>query len=203
MLPRIAPAELVTLQAAFDHPEWLFELKHDGFRAVAYIARDTGVELVSRKGHVYKSFASLGDELRRIGHDAVLDGEIACLDGEGRSVFNTLLYRRGTPVFYAFDCLWLDGRDLRARPLIERKRILNSIVPSNSRVLYARHVEATGRRLFEEVCRRDLEGVVAKWKHGQYGQGWVKIRNPKYSQMEGRRDLFGKFRSRAHSAAAD
>jgi len=59
----------------------------------------------------------------------VLDGKIVCLGPAGRALFDTLLYRRAEPYFYAFDCLWLDGRDLCCLPLIERKRILREIVP--------------------------------------------------------------------------
>jgi len=61
--------------------------------------------------------------------NAILDGEVVCLDHDGRPLFNPLLYRRSEPCFVAFDCLWLDGRDLRRLPLIERKRVLRRIVP--------------------------------------------------------------------------
>ena len=59
-------------------------------------------------------------------------------------------------------------------------------------LLYARHVERNGAELYRLTCDRDLEGVVAKLKHGAYGEGWFKIRNPRYSQYEGRRELFEK-----------
>ena len=91
----------------------MFELKHDGFRAVAYVDRD-GTRLVSRRGNVYRSFPhlcnSIGNELKC---EAGLDGEILCLDAEGRPQFYELLRRRGEPVLYVFDLLWLDGEDLR------------------------------------------------------------------------------------------
>ena len=75
----------------------------------------------------------------------MLDGEIVCLDADGRPQFYDLLRRRGEQVFYAFDLLWLDGEDLRSKPLIERKRLLRSIMPVQpSVVLYAEHVERTG-----------------------------------------------------------
>lgn len=62
-------------------------------------------------------------------------------------------------------------------------------------MLYARHIEATGNGFYRLACERDLEGIVAKLKHGAYGEGWFKIRNPRYSQYEGRRELFEKKRS--------
>jgi hypothetical protein len=94
-----------------DHPDWLFELKYDGFRGMAYI-RNGKAELISRKGNAYQSFEPLRAHLGTVGHDVILDGEITLLDGDGRPQFNDLLRRRGEPIFYAFDCLWLDGRDL-------------------------------------------------------------------------------------------
>ena len=114
-----------------------------------------------------------------------------CLDDNGRPQFYDLLRRRGTPVLYAFDVLWLDGKDLRPLPLIERKRLLRSIVPEQPSVmLYAEHIERDGIEFFRLACEQDLEGIVAKLRHGAYGENWFKIRNPNYSQYEGRRELF-------------
>ncbi len=130
--------------------------------------------------------SAIRDELKC---EAVLDGEIVCLDHDGCPQFYELLRRRGEPVLYVFDLLYLDGEDLRERPLIERKRLLRSIVTC---VLYADHIEQRGVELFRLACDRDLEGVVAKWKYGAYGQSWWKIRNPNYSQYEGRHEMFEK-----------
>jgi bifunctional non-homologous end joining protein LigD len=170
------------------------ELKLDGFRALAVI-ESGACHLVSRKAHVYKSFPGLCSSLAQIPHEAVLDGEIVCLDRNGCPQFDSLFYRRGEPHFYAFDVPYLDGRDLRQVPLIERKRSLRGIVPpSDSRLLYVRDFEGCGVDLFQEVCRHDLEGIVAKWKHGAYVSGdvtsWVKIKNPAYSQAVGRWERF-------------
>ena len=114
------------------------------------------------------------------------------LDGTGRPQFYELLRRRGEPVFYAFDCLMHDGRDLRALPLLERKKTLERMVKDHPRILLAHHFERNGCDLFRLVCERDLEGVVAKRRDGAYGVDWFKIRNPNYSQYEGRRELFEK-----------
>ncbi len=126
----------------------------------------------------------------------VLDGEIVCLDADGRSQYNELIYRRGDPYFYAFDILWLNGRDLRDLPLIKRKEILRGIVPASpSRLLYSEHSEEFGVQIFDFACQHDLEGVVAKWKHGSYlpnsnATTWIKIKNSAYSQIGGRDDKF-------------
>jgi bifunctional non-homologous end joining protein LigD len=114
----------------FDHEDWLFEVKYNGFRALAYL--DEGrCRLVSRRNHVYKSFqklsAWLGENVQVL--DAVIDGELVCLGHDGKPLFNQLLYRRGDPYFMAFDLLSLNGEDLRKEPLIERKRLLKEITP--------------------------------------------------------------------------
>ena len=112
--------------------------------------------------------------------DAILDGEIVHVDAEGKPQFYDLVRRRSPRHVTAFDVLWLDGRDLRARPLFERKRIPRSIVPVNSSsILYASFIDGAGTGLFDAVCRVDTEGVVAKRKDGQYDPAetsWFKIR---------------------------
>ena len=105
--------------------------------------------------------------------------------------------RRRTPQhFYAFDILWLDGKDLRELPLLKRKAILRGVVPDQpASVLYVDHFEERGVDLFRAVCESDLEGIVAKRRDGLYTPeetSWVKIKNPRYSQAEGRHELFEK-----------
>jgi bifunctional non-homologous end joining protein LigD len=187
--------ELERVREPFDHPDWIFELKHDGFRALAHVGAE--VRLISRRSREYRQFDNLRRSLREAltVRDAVIDGEIVCLDGDGRSQFVELLRRRGEPLFIAFDLLSLDGRDLRELPLLERKRELRRIVPRRSTsVLYLDHIEERGRALFAEVCTRDLDGIVGKLKHAPYRatlpSSWVKIRNPAYSQAQGRGELF-------------
>jgi bifunctional non-homologous end joining protein LigD len=191
------PAKLARSLEPFNDPAWLFELKHDGFRSLAYL-EDGRCRLVSRHRNTYKSFQTLRDALAGLrAESAILDGEIVCLNAEGHSQFKELLYRRGRAMFFAFDLVWLDGVDLRQTPLIERKKKLRKLVERSecSEILYAQHIERNGKLLFEEVCERNLEGMVAKRRMGRYVEhGWVKIKNPKYSQVEGRQDLFQAFR---------
>jgi bifunctional non-homologous end joining protein LigD len=191
------PMPLVRIPEAFDHPNWPFEIKHDGFRALAVIEGHT-CRLVSRHGHVFAKFGLLAEEIAHsvTAMHAVLDGEIVCLGPDGRSRFYDLLFRREWPSFYAFDLLQLEDDDLRQQPLIARKRHLKRILPkSDSRLLYVDHVVGRGVDLFHEVCERDLEGIVGKWRKGGYetdgvSTSWVKIKNPDYSQMVGRREVF-------------
>jgi bifunctional non-homologous end joining protein LigD len=133
---------LLRIPEPFDHPDFMFEPKIDGFRALAHVAGHRG-QLVSRNGHVFKSWPQLAEEIAhaiRANH-GVIDGEICCLDRDGRSNFNNLLFRREWPHFYAFDVLSIDGKDLRALPLNERKLRLRAIMPNiESRLLYLDHV---------------------------------------------------------------
>jgi bifunctional non-homologous end joining protein LigD len=188
---------LARLHQPFDHPDWLFELKYDGFRALAHLEAG-GVRLVSRNRNMFKSFPDLCAAVaaRIKAESAVLDGEIVYLGGDGRPEFSSLMRRRTPQYFYAFDILCLDGKDLRRRPLVERKQILRTVVPMPpAPVLYADHFEERGVELFQAVCDMDLEGVVAKRKDGLYipeETSWVKIKNPRYSQLEGRHELLEK-----------
>jgi bifunctional non-homologous end joining protein LigD len=113
--------------------------------------------------------------------NAVLDGEIVCLDSEGRSIFDDLLYRRGFPVFYAFDLIYLDDRDRRQLPLVERKRKLREVMGKSKLpdVICGEYIEGRGIDLFTEVCQRNLEGIVAKRKSGTYStiSGWLRSSN--------------------------
>src|SRR5437773_6383332 len=123
--------------------------------------------LVSRNGNTFASFRDTAADVAASfrGADAVLDGEIVCLDVHGCPQFEDLLFRRGELFFVAFDAPWLDGEDLRRLPLLERKRRLRRVVPrgrSASRLRYLDHVEADGCGLYRLACERNLEGIVAK-----------------------------------------
>jgi bifunctional non-homologous end joining protein LigD len=189
------PMTLSRRREPFNHPDWLFEIKHDGFRALAYI-QGGQCQLVSRRGNVFKQFLPLAGQMVKglKVKSVVLDGEIVCLDANGRSQFHSLLFHRGTPYFYAFDILQLNGKDLRLLPLIARKKRLRKLIPNRSSLLYVDHIEARGEDLFRLACREDLEGIVAKRKDGVYGPraDWVKIKNPAYSQIVGRHELFNR-----------
>ncbi len=103
------------------------------------------------------------------------------------------MFNRGEAHFYAFDLLWLDGEDLRDRPLVERKATLKGLVDGSS-ILYLDHIQEQGVALFDQCVKLDLEGIVAKPLVSPYRElrgktTWIKIKNPEYSQAEGRRDM--------------
>jgi bifunctional non-homologous end joining protein LigD len=173
---------LVRIAAPFDHPDWLFEIKHDGFRGLAYVA-DTRCTLVSRNGNEFKRFDALARAVATAlkGHTAVLDGEIVALNRDGRADFDRLFYRREGSHFYAFDLLALDGENLSDLPLLERKRRLRRLVPRGpSRLLFVDHLARRGSSFYEAVCAADLEGVVAKLGTAPYSSdGAAGYRTPR------------------------
>jgi bifunctional non-homologous end joining protein LigD len=172
---------------------------------------------MSRNGNTLKSFPRLCEGLVRDlnGRRCVLDGEIVCLDSQGKPQFEALLFRRGEPRFMAFDILWdshaltddeeemrrfRNGEDTRYLPLIDRKLRLRRVVRTRGeRLLYCDHIDADGEGLFRLACENDLEGIVAKRKSDPYlpeHASWLKIRNREYSQWIGREELFERERGR-------
>src|SRR5215471_5618300 len=182
----------------FDSDLFIYELKIDGFRALAHIHNGQG-ELISRNGNTFHGFAELATWIAK--HlrveSAVLDGQIACLDESGRPTFRDLLFRKRQCIFIAFALLCLNGKDLRTLPLIERKAVLKKLIRrKRARMFYLDHVESDGRLLFEEVVKMDLEGIVCKRKDSRYkvtekpSRYWIKVKNPDYSQVVGREEFF-------------
>ena len=192
-----APMPLRRLREPFDDPRWLYELKLDGFRVLAHVARGR-CRLVSRNGHTFKSWPTLGDAIATTvrAESVVLDGELVCLDDAGHPDFRALMFRRAEPIMYAFDVLALDGRDLRDEPLLARKRTLRRIVPRRAdRLRYVDHVAGRGVDLFRAVCELDMEGIVSKRADGVYTSDrdattWIKVKFRDYTQARDRWELF-------------
>jgi bifunctional non-homologous end joining protein LigD len=177
----------------FDRKGWIFEIKWDGFRALAEV--DGGsVKLYSRRHNSFnKRFPTIAHELEGLTRSAVLDGEIVALDEKGHPRFEWLVNRgpqRGTMVYYVFDLLFLDGKDLRQLPLLERKAKLKTVVKKLNRVVYLDHVEEHGLHVFAYVLQLGLEGIVAKDRKSPYIPGplltryWLKIKNPDFQRKE-------------------
>jgi bifunctional non-homologous end joining protein LigD len=132
----------------FNHPDWLFELKYDGFRALAIVEHGRA-QLLSRNGHPFASFSALAESISDCLPNAsvVIDGEICSLDRRGRPKFKNLLFHRGNPpCFFAFDLLTCDGKDLRTERLTDRKQELRRLLAKISPpfpLRYAEHVESS------------------------------------------------------------
>ena len=162
VLPR--PANLRHQAQPFDDPDWAFELKHDGVRALAILEHGK-VRFVSRNGNRLNGFGLLANECIRAvrAESAIVDGEIAVPHQTGRTHVATRMQHRQDARFYAFDLLWLNGQDLRALPLLTRKQHLKVLLRRRSPwLVYVDHIMEHGRMLFQLACREDLEGIIAK-----------------------------------------
>ena len=192
-LPVVKTPMLATLvDEPFDDPEWLFEVKWDGYRAICTVHEDGSVELVSRNGldflGKFPQFEGLAKAFTTL--PIVVDGEIVSLDAQGRSSFQRLQEslsskRSGTRsaahlTFVAFDLLYADGKDLRKEPLIERKALLERCIADPELVMFSKHVEQRGCALFSQAEKRRLEGIIGKKMESPYVErrtrDWVKIK---------------------------
>ena len=188
---------LVPQPNPFDDPDWIFEIKHDGFRAMAVIEHEQ-CRFFSRKKHKLTGHQDLREALAKAvnAETAIVDGELVVIDHLGRSVFADMMQRRRPARFLAFDLLSLNGEDLTKLPLVSRKEKLKRILPSRSpHVLYVDHTRGSGTELYQLICQLDLEGIVAKradsiYENNPNVRNWIKIKNPAYSQKQGRADLF-------------
>jgi bifunctional non-homologous end joining protein LigD len=176
-------------------PDWLYEIKWDGVRAICYI-QNGRVRLVSRNGNLmerqYPELSVLPHHIK--GATAILDGEIAALDERGLPSFELLQSRinvaeasaiatlsRNTPVvIFLFDLLYLNGRDMRGEPLTERKRLLKEILQPNDVIRYSEHFPGTGAELLDAAKAQGLEGIVAKRASSFYESrrtsDWIKFK---------------------------
>ncbi len=176
----------------FDDPQWLFEIKWDGYRAIATIDRAGKVTLTSRNG---LDFLAKFGELESLAESfserpVVVDGELAVLDADGRPSFQALQNRMDRygrtakterhVTFVVFDLLYGNGRDLRKEPLEKRKAALEAIVVPDHDVLYSKHVVGSGKALYDVARARGLEGIIAKRATSTYqerrSRDWLKIK---------------------------
>jgi bifunctional non-homologous end joining protein LigD len=173
--------------------DWLYEVKWDGYRALCFIEKGR-VRMVSRRGNVMdKQFPEIAEALSKTikAGAALVDGEIVALDEDGVPSFQLLQNRAGfarkpggkkpqTLNFFAFDLLYLDGHDLRNAALIDRRRLLQSIILPGGVVRYSEHFAGKGSELLEAVQARGLEGIVAKHVRSRYvsrrSPEWIKIK---------------------------
>jgi bifunctional non-homologous end joining protein LigD len=185
-MPRgIRPMLATLVREPFDHPDWIFEVKWDGYRAVAEI-RDGEVSLYSRNGiSLGKKFPPILEALRKCRFEAVLDGEIVVVDDRGQPDFQMLQdYQKsgsGHLLYYVFDLLYFQGHDLTSLPLIRRKELLKKILPSEPSIKFSDHVGKEGVLFFQVAKAKGLEGILAKHSQSAYRMGrrsrqWLKVK---------------------------
>jgi bifunctional non-homologous end joining protein LigD len=168
----------------FDDPEWVFEVKWDGYRAVAEV-RDGAVKLSSRNLlPLEERFAPIVEALRECRFEGVLDGEVVAVDERGHPDFQRLQdYPRagGHLLYCVFDLLHLQGHDLTGLPLVRRKELLQRVLPSSPRLRFSSHVAGEGVLFFRVAREKGLEGIVGKHARSPYLPGtrsrqWRKVR---------------------------
>jgi bifunctional non-homologous end joining protein LigD len=193
MPSRLEPMLATLAEHAFSDPNWLFEIKWDGVRALAWL--DDGALTLRSRNAVditkrYPELASLPKMLAA--RQAILDGEIVALDERGHGDFGRLQERMHvrapgegliakTPVvYYAFDLLYCDGYDLREAPLLQRKLLLQRLLHTSERIRYADHQLEHGKELFTLAKESGLEGIVAKRADSRYVSDrsihWLKLK---------------------------
>jgi bifunctional non-homologous end joining protein LigD len=211
----LTPMLAVLSQSLPTGTDWLYEVKWDGVRALFFIDKDQ-VRMCSRRGNAieqqYPELQKIVDVLEA--ESAIVDGEIVCFDEKGVPSFQRLQNRIGAGAksapklaqshpasFFAFDLLYLDGYDLRATPLIERKQLLASILQPNATFRLSEHFIGNGLELLDAVREKGLEGVIAKQAYSRYdskrSREWVKVKVVNQQDfvicgwLEGERDYFG------------
>lgn len=185
MPTRVAPMLATLVDEPFDRDDWLFEIKWDGYRAIG-AKQGQNVQLHSRNQLDFSNrFPRVVEALRNLKDDVVLDGEIVALDKDGLPHFEWLQSWHKQPqdslYYYAFDILWHNGHDVTKLPLVDRKKILRSVLTGHSAIRFSDHLEKTGTVLFKQAEKDRLEGIVAKrasaaYQPGVRGQDWLKIK---------------------------
>lgn len=194
----------------FDDEEWLFEIKWDGYRAMAALD-GSKTKFYSRNGLSFsESFKTVYDALSGIDKKAVLDGEVVVLNDEGKPDFQMLQQYKEDPshpiIYYVFDLLFLNGQNIMHLPLIQRKEMLRLLLHDyqDGVIRYCDHVAGRGNAFFKQVINMDLEGMIAKHIDSEYSIGvrsrqWLKIKNQNareaiiagYTRPKGSRRHFG------------
>lgn len=188
---KIRPMLASLVAEPFDRDGWYFEVKWDGYRAIAEVEQGD-VKLYSRNHLSFETkFAPIVESLSQLDHDVVLDGEVVVLDPRGRSQFQLLQqYQKtgkGLLAYYVFDLLYIDGKDLRNEPLRVRKQHLNKLLKGQSNLRVSEHIERNGVPFFQTAVEHGIEGIIAKDAKSLYVDGarshsWLKIKARKQQE---------------------
>ncbi|HEX7902704.1 MAG TPA: DNA ligase D [Chitinophagaceae bacterium] len=204
----ITPMLATAFPTAFDDKDWLYEIKWDGYRAIAALKNGT-LDFYSRNGIDFKGrFPSIAQALLKIKHDVILDGEIVLLNEKNLPDFQKLQHYENhlnyPLVYYVFDILNLDGKDTMQLPLTDRKKLVKKLLGNNKTVQYCDHIEKNGIAFLDTAKKQGLEGIIAKKKDSTYSPGtrskeWLKLKNVQsteavivgYTAPQGGRTHFG------------
>lgn len=204
----IKPMFAKTAEKAFDGKDWVYEIKWDGYRAIADLRKDAPL-LYSRNGLSFlEKFYTIAEALEDQEHEMVLDGEIVAYNAEGKPDFQKLQKIGENPemalTFQVFDLLWLNGHSTESLTLLERKELLKDALVENEIIKYCDHVAEKGKNFFKQIKEMGLEGMMAKNSSSNYVEGsrtddWLKIKFQQtedviicgYTEGKGSREGFG------------
>ncbi len=171
---------------AFTDVDWIFEIKWDGYRAIAECGKNKTL-FYSRNGISFADkYPLVYNELKKIKTPMILDGEVVVFDENNKPSFQKLQHYEENKhlqiFYYVFDILNYKGEDVKHKPLVERKNLLKEVLPANDVIRYCDHVEKDGEAFFNEISEADMEGIIAKKKDSQYFVGkrtsnWLKIKH--------------------------
>jgi bifunctional non-homologous end joining protein LigD len=188
----VKPMLAQTSDQPFTDKEWLFEMKYDGYRAIAEIVSGK-VKLYSRNGVSFdEKFSPIVASLKSFPGSAVFDGEVVVVDKQGHPHFQWLQDypngHQGELAYFVFDLLHYDGHDLTEQPLYRRKDILKQILPPLPHIVYSDHIVGTGVAMFEQIQKLGLEGIMAKHMQSTYKSGnrttdWLKIKTQQRQEV--------------------
>ncbi len=186
-MPQVVSPMLCSLiDAPFTNQDWLFEVKWDGFRAVAFHSHESTILKSRNNKDLSERFSEITHALDKIKHNVVLDGEVVVVDQEGKPHFewlqNNANNKKGKLLYYVFDILWCDGADVTFWSLAERRRLLKAVIGGNNSIRISDGVRGKGRELFTRIVKAGMEGVVAKnlqstYEQSQRGNNWLKIKS--------------------------
>lgn len=188
----LKPMLATLVDKPFESEGWLYEIKWDGYRAVAFM-NDGEIELKSRNDKSFnEKFYPVFAALKKWKINAILDGEVAVLGDNGISNFGALQNWRseadGELFYYVFDIMWLDGKDLKGLPFTERRNILEPLIPKDGIIRISQAFSESGLTFFETAKKLGLEGIIAKkadsaYHAGDRGNAWLKIKANKRQEM--------------------
>jgi bifunctional non-homologous end joining protein LigD len=175
-----------------DETGWVYEVKWDGYRAIAYLNEGT-VDIRSRNNKNFnEKFYPIYNELQSLGKNAILDGEIIVMNNKGFPDFEALQNWRseadGELMYYVFDVLWLEGVDLMDAPLAERKQLLPFVIPGNGNIRISENFDIDAAEFFSLADKLGLEGILAKKADSKYAPNvrsreWLKVKTEKHQEV--------------------
>ncbi|HEX3444242.1 MAG TPA: hypothetical protein VHS80_05960 [Chthoniobacterales bacterium] len=183
----LPPMMAKSAKEPFDAPDWIFEVKLDGYRGITVFDATGKPHLWSRNGlPLEKKFPAIAKALSKLKlRSTILDGEVVAIDENGIPRFQLLQRFQKQPtaptLYYVFDVLWSDGDDITGKPIMDRRQVLERIVKPTAGIQVGTCIESEGKELFDLTKQKGMEGIIAKRKNSVYRPGvrtsdWLKIK---------------------------